>query len=332
MVERADQGEVLELRSTAVAPPPDVVRLGESSHPTAREATLAIAITDLAEHPRGRLSPGAPQPDHVAQTVFQHDLRSGVQSARRTEAGWSTGPSSTSQPPLPSSRPLACAWITTVARSGSPSTAMRAEHIATSASARRASAPLVPSSSGMAGMVRATRSSARATTAPSAAGSSASSAKRRPSSKYHQPTDRARAGPTTSSIVASSSRSPLRRIASHETRRAHTINRSSDPGVANRVISTTLSMPSAPLERACASRGRCSSAKGGGDPTARLPVREPVADREEVRGIARALLAPRLRAHEADDRGQELAVRRPHTRVSHIHGTDERRIEHTFVP
>ena len=62
MVERADQGEVLELRSTAVAPPPDVVRLGESSHPTAREATLAIAITDLAEHPRGRLSPGAPQP------------------------------------------------------------------------------------------------------------------------------------------------------------------------------------------------------------------------------------------------------------------------------
>jgi hypothetical protein len=52
MMERADQQEVVQVRSAAMPPPHDVVGLGKSSRPAPGEPALAVPVADLAEHPR----------------------------------------------------------------------------------------------------------------------------------------------------------------------------------------------------------------------------------------------------------------------------------------
>src|SRR5207247_4749781 len=70
VVERADQHEVVQIGGTAIAPPPDVVSLGEPSGSTAREAALPGAVADLADHPGGRL-PGEPaEPEDATMLVL----------------------------------------------------------------------------------------------------------------------------------------------------------------------------------------------------------------------------------------------------------------------
>jgi hypothetical protein len=197
-----------------------------------------------------------------------------------------------------------------VARSGEASAAIRAEHTATSASARRASAWVCSSSSGMPGMVRATRSSARATTAPSAAGSSASSANRRPSSKYHQPSERERVGSTTFATVAFArgrlDGGSLRTRPPGPHEQSLFGARRREPRQLRDLVDAEL----AGRERLRDPRQPFQGV-GGRDPPARLPLGDAVADGQEVRRIARALLPPCSRSHQADDRGQQLAMRGP---------------------
>src|SRR6266542_555295 len=89
-----------------------------------------------------------------------------VHSRRRAVSGWMAGPPSISHPPVPSTSPSRRAWMITVARSGSGSAPMRAEHRATRASALRASTHQPSSPPGMTGSCSARRSNALATTAP----------------------------------------------------------------------------------------------------------------------------------------------------------------------
>ena len=183
-----------------------------------------------------------------------------LQSRRLAVSLWITGPSSICAPREPDTRVWSSACTTTVARSGSASLAMLADASEISASARRASAWWAPRSPGILGIRSAIRSSARATVAPSTAGSSACNPNRSPSSKYHHETERARSASTASSTGPAASRSALRRTAAQETFLAHSNSRVSVSAVANRVSSTTLSMPSSPSEKAAAVRGRSSSA------------------------------------------------------------------------
>jgi hypothetical protein len=291
MVERADQGEVLELRSTAVVPPPDVVRLGESSHPTAREATLAIAIRHLAEHPRGRLSPGALPtrsrcPDGLpARSAF---WRCRVLDAPRPDGAPDRPRPRSHRCPLPGPWPVRgspplpgpgrhrprCA----------PSTSRRARRPA--ARPRRSCRPR-PAWPGWFGRRaralgprrRLRRQAARppvrsgvprrSTTSPQTA--------REPARPHHPswPPLRGRpCGGSPHTRRAEPTRSTALRIPAWRTA---SLDQLVD---AERAARESLREPGEVFQR-----------EGGGDPTARLPVRERVADREEVRGIARALLA-----------------------------------------
>lgn len=78
MMERADQQEVVHIRAAPVPPPHDVVGLGESSRAAPGEPALAVAVADLAQHPRRRLAGGATEPEHVAGPVLEDGLDPGV--------------------------------------------------------------------------------------------------------------------------------------------------------------------------------------------------------------------------------------------------------------
>jgi hypothetical protein len=74
MMERADQQEVVQVRAAPVPPPHDVVGLGESSRSAPGEPALAVAVADLAEHPRRRFAGGAAETDHVPGPIFDNAL------------------------------------------------------------------------------------------------------------------------------------------------------------------------------------------------------------------------------------------------------------------
>ena len=63
VMERAHEHQVVEIRSSAVVPPDDVVRLREASRATAGEPALAVAVLQVSNHPRRRLSGHATEPD-----------------------------------------------------------------------------------------------------------------------------------------------------------------------------------------------------------------------------------------------------------------------------
>src|ERR671919_722352 len=174
-------------------------------------------------------------------------------------SGWITGPPSSSHPPSPEEMASRWAWTTTVARSGSASAAIRAEHRATRASALLASTWQGSSSPGITGTFSARRSRAFWTTAPSAAGSSAWRPNLLFSSKYHHERDRAFSASRVSWIDRWA-RSPLCLMAPQDTCLAHLRRSPSFSGAANLVSSTTLSIPSSPEDRAASIRGRLSRA------------------------------------------------------------------------
>ncbi len=96
-----------------------------------------------------------------------------------------------------------------------------------------------------------------ATTAPWAAGSSADGPNLDDSAKYHQDTDRA-CSASRASCSDRLRRSPFSLMHPQDTPWAHTISRSSVSAVANRVSSTTLSIPSSPEANASEIKGSLS--------------------------------------------------------------------------
>jgi hypothetical protein len=91
-MERADQQEVVEGRPTAVAPPPDVVRLGEPPAAAAGEPTLPVPVAHLAKHPRRRLA-GDPAEGHdVTGGVLEHGLDAPVAQQPADRARMDRGP------------------------------------------------------------------------------------------------------------------------------------------------------------------------------------------------------------------------------------------------
>src|SRR5439155_11179035 len=143
VMERADEQQIIEVRAAAVAPPHDMVSLGEPARAAAGEPALAVAIPDLTDHPDRGLAGSSAQSDNVPPPSSSTVCTRALHSRRLADSGWITGPSSTSLPAasLPTAAvatPSSCAWTTTVARFGSGSAAMGVEHSARSASARRA--------------------------------------------------------------------------------------------------------------------------------------------------------------------------------------------------
>ena len=78
VVEAADQQEVVQVGSTAVPPPDDVVGLREPTGTAAREAALAIAVPDLPDHPVRGLPRHPTDSDDVSVLVLDHRLHARV--------------------------------------------------------------------------------------------------------------------------------------------------------------------------------------------------------------------------------------------------------------
>ena len=77
VVERADQHQVVQVRAAAAAPPHDVVGLRERPCSASREPAPAIAVTDLAHHPRRGLPGHAAETEHVPISILEHGLDPG---------------------------------------------------------------------------------------------------------------------------------------------------------------------------------------------------------------------------------------------------------------
>src|SRR5437899_3345029 len=78
MMERADQNQVVEVGSSAVPPPSNVVRVRESPSSTTGEGALLVAVAELSHHPGRGLARHPPQTDHVARAILEHGLHSPV--------------------------------------------------------------------------------------------------------------------------------------------------------------------------------------------------------------------------------------------------------------
>src|SRR6266496_5601600 len=78
VVEAAHQHQVVQVGTSSVLPPRDVVSMDEPALGTPGEGALAVPVLQLAEHPLRRLPPHPAQPDHLAGTVLQDHLDPGV--------------------------------------------------------------------------------------------------------------------------------------------------------------------------------------------------------------------------------------------------------------
>lgn len=87
VVKGADQRKVVEISSATVAPPDEVVRLGEPSRAASRESALAVAMPHLSNQPRGRLTTEATDAQDVPVRVLHDGLTRALQRKRRTVCG-----------------------------------------------------------------------------------------------------------------------------------------------------------------------------------------------------------------------------------------------------
>src|SRR6266542_6025019 len=228
-----------------------------------------------------------------------------VQARRRTVWGWMAGPPSISHPPRSTDRLSTRAWTTTVARSGSGSEAIRAEHNATRASALRASAPQPSSSPGITGSCSARRSNVLATT-PWAAGSSADSPNREFSAKYHQDTDRA-CSASRASWRDRPARSPWCLIAPQDTPWAQGMVGlglgGGEPGQLHHLVD-----PHLPRGERLRDHGKPLQGVGRLDPPPGLPVRDAVAHPQPVGHVPGPFVPPGLPEVDLHDERKQLPL------------------------
>jgi hypothetical protein len=74
VMERADQHQVVEVRSPTLVPPDDVVGLREASRATSGESALAVPVLQVSNHPRRGLSGHATEPDGQTALLFDDGL------------------------------------------------------------------------------------------------------------------------------------------------------------------------------------------------------------------------------------------------------------------
>ena len=85
MVERADQQQVIEVRSATMSPPRDVVGLRERLRAASGETASTIPVADLTDHPRRGLAGHTAEAEHAARLILDHDLHPSV--AHQTSDG-----------------------------------------------------------------------------------------------------------------------------------------------------------------------------------------------------------------------------------------------------
>src|SRR5262245_23031752 len=92
VMERADEHQVLEVRSPTLFPPNDVMGLRESFGAAGREAALAVPVLQVPNHPRRGLPGHATEADREAAVVLDHGLPPRVARQPASGVGIDRGP------------------------------------------------------------------------------------------------------------------------------------------------------------------------------------------------------------------------------------------------
>jgi hypothetical protein len=82
VVERTDEREVVERGTSTIAPPHDVMNLGESTGTAAWEGASLVPIPDLPEHPLG----GLPRDRTDQERIASARLHDALQPAHASQA------------------------------------------------------------------------------------------------------------------------------------------------------------------------------------------------------------------------------------------------------